>query len=77
MRIDEIRSLSPDLLRKELDEQRRAVLNLRFRQATLQLKDVTEIRKTRRSIARLVTVMREREITGRPALPVTGKQAAE
>lgn len=67
MRIDEIRSLSPDLLRKELDEQRRAVLNLRFRQATLQLKDVTEIRKTRRSIARLVTVMREREITGRQA----------
>ena len=50
MCIDEIRSLSPDLLRKELDEQRRAVLNLRFRQATLQLKDVTEIRKTRRSM---------------------------
>jgi large subunit ribosomal protein L29 len=67
MRIDEIRSLSPDLLRKELDGQRRAMLNLRFRQATLQLKDVTEIRKTRRSIARLVTVMREREIAGSQA----------
>jgi len=67
MRIDEIRSLSPDLLRKELDEQRRAILNLRFRQATLQLKDVTEIRKTKRSVARITTVMREREIAGKQA----------
>ncbi|MBI2965165.1 MAG: 50S ribosomal protein L29 [Chloroflexi bacterium] len=67
MRIDEIRTLSPDLLRKELDEQRRAILNLRFRQATLQLKDVTEIRKTRRSIARITTVIREREIAGKQA----------
>jgi large subunit ribosomal protein L29 len=67
MRIDEIRTLSPDLLRKELDDQRRALLNLRFRQATLQLKDVTEIRKTRRSIARITTVIREREIAGKQA----------
>jgi large subunit ribosomal protein L29 len=67
MRIDEIRTLSPDLLRKELDEQRRAILNLRFRQATLQLKDVTEIRKTKRSIARITTVIREREIAGKQA----------
>lgn len=77
MRIDEIRTLSPDLLRKELDEEQHALLNLRFRQATLQLKDVTEIRKTKRSIARIVTVMREREITGRQALPVTEGQAAQ
>jgi large subunit ribosomal protein L29 len=73
MRIDEVRTLSPELLRKELDEQRRALLNLRFRQATLQLKDVTEIRKTRRTIARLTTVIREREITE----SVAGKQAAQ
>jgi large subunit ribosomal protein L29 len=65
MRIDEIRTLSADLLRKELDEQRRALLNLRFRQATLQLKDVTEIRKTKQTIARLTTVIREREIAGK------------
>lgn len=67
MLVDEIRGLSPDLLRKELDDERRALLNLRFRLTTLQLKDVTEIRKTRRSIARIVTVMREREIAGKQA----------
>jgi len=67
MRIDEIRTLSAELLRKELDDQRRALLNLRFRQATLQLKDVTEIRKTRQTIARLTTVIREREIAGKQA----------
>lgn len=67
MLVDEIRGLSPDLLRKELDDERRALLNLRFRLTTLQLKDVTEIRKTRRSIARINTVMREREIAGKQA----------
>ncbi|MBM3959507.1 MAG: 50S ribosomal protein L29 [SAR202 cluster bacterium] len=67
MKIREIRGLSPDLLQKELDEERRALLNLRFRLTTLQLKDVTEISKTRRSIARIETVMREREIAGKQA----------
>lgn len=67
MKIREIRGLSPDLLQKELDEERRVLLNLRFRLTTLQLKDVTEISKTRRSIARIETVMREREIAGKQA----------
>jgi len=60
--IDEVRGLSQDELMKELSEQQRGMMNLRFRKATLQLQDTTEIKNTRRTIARIRTVLREREI---------------
>jgi|TARA_B110000263_G_C14975871_1_gene359271 large subunit ribosomal protein L29 len=60
--IDEVRGLSQDELIKELSEQQRGMMNLRFRKATLQLQDTTEIKNTRRTIARIRTVLREREI---------------
>jgi len=44
-------------------------LNLRFRNATGQLENVAEIRKVRRHIARLNTLIRQREI----ALAEAGK----
>lgn len=62
MRVSEIRELNPQELNKELADQERALMNLRFRQATLQLSDSNQIGKTRRIIARIKTVMREREI---------------
>ncbi len=62
MNIDEVRGLSHDELVKELAEQQRGMMNLRFRKATLQLLDSTEIKVTRRTIARIRTVLREREI---------------
>ena len=46
----------------ELLEQQRGMMNLRFRKATLQLLDSSEIKNTRRTIARIRTVLREREI---------------
>ena len=62
MRIDEVRELNDDELTVELEQQERALMNLRFRRATMQLQDVTEIKKTRRYLARLMTVGRERAI---------------
>lgn len=62
MQINEVRELKSDELTKELQNQERALMNLRFRGATMQLSDYTEIRKTRRTIARINTVVREREI---------------
>ncbi|MEX0762355.1 MAG: 50S ribosomal protein L29 [Dehalococcoidia bacterium] len=62
MRVSEIRELNPQELNKELADQERAMMNLRFRQATLQLSDSNQIGKTRRTIARIKTVMRERAI---------------
>ncbi|MCH7905930.1 MAG: 50S ribosomal protein L29 [Chloroflexi bacterium] len=62
MNIDEVRGLSHAELLKELAGQQRGMMNLRFRKATLQLPDPTEIKNTRRTIARIRTVLREREI---------------
>lgn len=62
MNVNEVRELNDQQLQRELDSQERALMNLRFRQATMQLEDVTELRKTRQTIARIRTVARERQI---------------
>ena len=62
MRINDVRELNSDELQQELGEQERALMNLRFRMATLQLSDTSQIKSTRRTIARIRTVMRERQI---------------
>ena len=62
MHINEVRELKNDELQKELSNQETALMNLRFRSATMQLSDSSEIRKTRKAIARINTVIREREI---------------
>jgi len=60
--IDEVRGLSHNELIKELEDLQRGMMNLRFRKATLQIQDSSEIKSTRRTIARIRTVLREREI---------------
>jgi large subunit ribosomal protein L29 len=62
MNIAEMRALSDADLVNQLGESERALMNLRFRVATLQLANVNEVRKTRRQIAKIKTVMREREL---------------
>ena len=62
MEIDDIRGMTDDELEGELDESHRALMNLRFRTATMQLANVNEIRKARKRIARIRTVVREREL---------------
>jgi large subunit ribosomal protein L29 len=46
----------------ELDDTHRELMNLRFQSETMQLSDVTQIKKTRKRIARINTVLREREL---------------
>ncbi len=54
--------LTPAELAQELRETKHAALNLRFRNATGQLDNTAEIRKTRRQIARINTQIRAAEI---------------
>ncbi len=65
MNISEVRQLDDAELAETLNEQQRALMNLRFRAATLQLTDSSELRKTRRDIARMKTVVTEREFARR------------
>lgn len=56
----ELRGKSPEELNKELSDLLRAHFGLRMQQATQQLSNTSELRKTRRSIARVRTILRER-----------------
>lgn len=62
MRIHEIRSLSQEDIKKELEESYREALSVRFRLATRQLSDTSQFRKVRKKIAQIKTVIREREM---------------
>ena len=62
MKVTEIRTLNTDELKKKLDESYREMFNLRFRLATKQLSNYHEIRNVRKKIAKIKTVMKEREL---------------
>ena len=62
MEIDDVRAMTNEELDEELDSTHRELMNLRFRVATMQLANVNEIKKARRRIARIKTVVREREL---------------
>jgi large subunit ribosomal protein L29 len=63
MIMDEIRKLTDDELAKQLEEAHRELFNLRFRAAANQLTNYNEVRKAKKSIARIKTVIRERELS--------------
>ena len=62
MKVEEIRAFSPEQLAKQLEEAHQELFNLRFRGATRQLVNHREIPRVKRKIARLKTIMREREL---------------
>jgi large subunit ribosomal protein L29 len=58
----ELRDLSDDELAQKLDEAKEELFNLRFQNVTGQLDNPMRIKVMRREVARIMTVMREREI---------------
>ena len=62
MKIEEIRALADTELSKRLEEAHRELFNLRFRASTRQLANHREIPRVKKIIARLETVLREREL---------------
>jgi large subunit ribosomal protein L29 len=61
MRTDEIRELTEEETLQRLDETYQELFNLRFQLATKQLSDTSRLSKVKRDIARLKTILRERE----------------
>ena len=64
---DKLADLNIDELADELRASKHEALNLRFRNATGQLENTAEIRKVRRQIARINTLIRQREIAAAEA----------
>lgn len=59
MKIKEIREKSAEELKKLLGESREAVRKLRFDIAAKQVKNIREMRKHKRDIAKILTVLKE------------------
>ena len=62
MKVEEIRALSTKELAKRLESAHQELFNLRFRLATKQLVNHREIPRVKKTIARLKTMTREREL---------------
>lgn len=62
MTATELRELADDELRVKLDESKEELFNLRFQVVTGQLDNPRRIKEVKREIARVLTVMRERDI---------------
>jgi len=62
LKVEEIRALSSKDLVKQLEEAHQELFNLRFRLATRQLVNHRELLRVKRQIARLKTIIREREL---------------
>jgi large subunit ribosomal protein L29 len=62
VKIEDVRALSDAELDKQMEESLQELFNLRFRLATKQLVNHREIPRVRRRIARLKTIMKEREL---------------
>ena len=86
MDIEKVRNLTDNELLGELVTQRRALYDLRFQLATRQLEDHSQLTQTRRSIARVLTVMTERSLdetmvprtaSPKPATRAAAKPAAK
>jgi large subunit ribosomal protein L29 len=58
----EIREKADDALRHELQEQVKHLFDLRSQAITEKLEDPSQLRKTRKDIARIKTILRQREL---------------
>jgi large subunit ribosomal protein L29 len=64
MRASELRNLSGKELATRLSDAKQEAFNLRFQQASGQLEDTNRLKILRRDIARILTILRERELAG-------------
>jgi large subunit ribosomal protein L29 len=62
LKLKELRDLGADDLKKQLEDTHQELFNLRFRLATKQLVNHREVRRVKRNIARLETLLKEKEL---------------
>jgi len=64
MKASEIRAKSSEQTQREIQDAQEELMNLRFQKESGQLVDSSLLRKLRRDIARMKTILRERELLG-------------
>ena len=70
MKAKQMRDMADDELLEQVGTLRRELFGLRFANATGELEDTAGLARTRRDLARALTVMRERELSA-PATKTT------
>ena len=63
MKASNVRELTEDQLQEELAKLKKEKFNLRFQQATGQLENTARNRQVRRDVARINTILRQRQAT--------------
>jgi len=69
MKTSDLREFNLDELMEKLNQARAEFFNLRFQLATGQLDNPMRLRKVRKEIARIQTVIREKELAGTVGKP--------
>lgn len=64
MKASEIREMTQEELHRELGELKSELFKLRFQLATNQLENPMKVKEVKKNIARVKTVMRQRELKG-------------
>jgi large subunit ribosomal protein L29 len=62
MDVRELRELADDRLFNELEDLKESLFNLRFQKSYGQLEDPNALRRAKRDVARILTVLRERQL---------------
>ena len=63
-KMEEFRKLSTEDLMKKIKENKEELFNLRFQQATGNLEKPVRLRELRKEVAKMKTIIRERELEG-------------
>ena len=63
MKINELRKLTNEDLNKKITESKKELLDLRIKQSTGSLEKPSKIHELRRDVARMKTILRERELS--------------
>ncbi len=64
MKVNEMRDKTQEELQKELNELKSELFKLRFQLVTNQLENPMKLKDVKKAIARVKTILREREIKG-------------
>ena len=67
LKVAELRDLSVEEINQKMAETKEELFNLRFQNATGQLDNYKRLRDLKRDVARIKTILRERELAGTDA----------
>ncbi len=63
MKVNELRKLTNEDLANKITESKKELLDLRFKQSTGSLEKPSKIHELRKDVARMKTILRERELS--------------